>query len=202
MGQEKESSYYDDIFRVSKSYRMNYIEIDRFLIFVRIRQWMLKRETWPVIEIGCGTGQMAAYLEDEGITNYTGVDFSKEALAIARGLSKQKFVQYDVRKGLEEIIKKTTVGEGEKIIVIATEFMEHIGEDIKLLQDLPAGSLFLFSVPCFDDKAHVRFFNNLDEVKSRYENRLKLYTATQVDRIFIVGSTVKEKKKENVVYEG
>ncbi len=200
MGEEKEVKYYDDVFSTSEAYRKNYLYLDFFLILVRIRQWVLITEECPIIDIGCGSGQLAHYFRDQGLINYTGIDFSEEALKVARSFSNQKFIQHDISNGLQSIISDVKKDESQNIIFIATEVLEHINEDIKLIEELPSGSHFMFSVPAFDDDGHVRFFPNSKDVVTRYQNKLEFLDKTQIDQHFIYNTIVKERKPLNVIY--
>ena len=72
----------------------SYQRLAHFPLFVRVLQYInTGKKDVEIIELGCGTGQLAEYLADEGKQKYTGIDFSEVGLDIARQRSKQKFIQ-------------------------------------------------------------------------------------------------------------
>jgi hypothetical protein len=57
--------------------------------------------------------------------------------------------------------------------VIALEVFEHINGDIDAIKRIPKGTRLIFSLPTFDDAAHVRYFKKAHQITSRY---LHLFT--------------------------
>jgi len=53
-------------------------------------------------------------------------------------------------------------------VVVLLEVLEHIEQDIYVLSIIPLGKQVVITVPNFDAKGHVRFFDNLDVIKERY----------------------------------
>lgn len=116
-----------------------------------------------VIDLGCGPGQFAQFLLLRTKMRYTGCDFSAQAIAMCR--SKQlpaKFYRTDLARGRRFAIAATYDA------AIATEFLEHVADDIAILRKLKPGRLLIGSVPNFDSFGHVRYFSSEAAVEQRY----------------------------------
>ena len=118
-----------------------------------------------ICEIGCGSGQIANMLFDHGYRNYTGIDFSSEAIRKAQNINqafKDKFICTDAFSYM-----------GTKTFNVPTlflcfEVLEHIGKDCELLEMLPSGANIIFSVPSFKSFNHLRTFNTISDIENRY----------------------------------
>jgi len=114
-----------------------------------------------VLEWGCGTGQFARMLTETnpGI-KYMGMDYSSVAIQKAQetnpGLT---FLCDDIFKLFNIQIIDTYV---------ALEVLEHIQNDISLVNKIPHGKKIVFSLPDFKAENHYRFFKNKKEIRSRY----------------------------------
>lgn len=122
----------------------------------------LDRDT-SILEIGCGAGQFASMLFDNGFTNYTGFDYAAEGVALAKKNNPGRAGQFFVADAFQ-----TELMEKEYGLVICFEVLEHVQNDLTLLQRIRPGTRMLLSVPNFDDPYHVRHFLNEDEVQARY----------------------------------
>lgn len=129
-----------------------------------IREWIGSGKF--IIDFGCGVGQFAAMLYDIKPTNtYTGVDFSKEAIAIAekRYLPNSTFVCARFNKLTKELLQGFD-------IVLILETLEHLpkDEDLQLLSRLDRNQYIIFTVPNYISGGHYRIFGTLNDVKLRY----------------------------------
>lgn len=83
-----------------------------------------------VIEFGFGRGEVAKYVIDNGAQSYTGVDFSKAALKIAKkflkkyGISSPKLYQDDALAFVKKYLK--THNQDRFDIVLMFDFIEHV----------------------------------------------------------------------------
>ena len=156
---EKDSKYYDDAYSVRPEYSCNYNE--SYYIFVwRAVVAILEQYYKPkILELGCGTGQFAHFLEDNGFIDYLGCDFSKKGIEIATNMSNQKFFVCDI-KGIEKYNCE---------VVVCLEVLEHIEKEIELIKSIPKNTDIIFTVPTFGDPAHLRFFKNKEDVINRYD---------------------------------
>ncbi len=102
-----------------------------------------------VLDIGCGPGKLAQYVK-----NYSGFDFSEEAVRIAAHPKVWVGTAYD---------KTNFIGTD---YFVCTEVLEHL-DDLKVIENIPAGQKVIFSVPSFDDESHLRMFNEA-VLKIRY----------------------------------
>ena len=162
IGREEGSGFYDTMYAGTPDYHQRYEQSFYYFLWSvivdRIRAAGIKR----VLEIGCGPGQLAAYLLDQGIEGYVGLDFSPQAIEMARKHAPRgQFVVGDAR---EPAIHRTT----EHGALICTEVLEHITDDLKVVAAFTAGKRCFCSVPNFPYESHVRHFTDAAEVAARY----------------------------------
>ena len=128
----------------------------------------LDRDT-SILEIGCGPGQVAKMLFDNGFTNYIGFDNAAEGVALAKQNNPERANQFVVGDAFQ-----TDLMEKEYGLVICFEVLEHVQNDLTLLQRIRPGTRVLLSVPNFNDPYHVRYFKNKDEVWERYSQVVRI----------------------------
>lgn len=165
MGSEKDSAYYDKAFTDDKRYHGSYRNLDHFPVFQIALSYLKELRNPYIYEIGCGTGQFAQFLWEHGFREYMGIDFSEVAISRAKTLSPQVFKKVD--RAECEVIPS------EFDTIVALEVLEHIEKDLQLMGCIPQGKVIIFSVPRFDDPAHVRFFRSKEEVMERYGKIIK-----------------------------
>ena len=116
-----------------------------------------------ILEIGCGPARLAQMIFDSRIpSDYVGFDFSPAAIEMARkNLPKSRVEVGDARTtDLFTSVDYDTV--------VCTEVLEHIVDDVPVLERIPRGKHVLATVPDFDYVSHVRFFATAGEVRARY----------------------------------
>lgn len=157
-----DSHYYDATFERGKHWRKHYRAVPHYAIWRVIADGMRRDGVRSVLDLGCGTGQFACLLHDEGFPQYIGIDFSHKRIEWARQVCPHfTFTVADVfETGLLESLDYDSV--------VCTEFLEHIEDDLALLQRIRSGTRVYASVPNFSNRAHVRYFANKDEVTVRY----------------------------------
>jgi len=192
MGTVQDEAYYGKIYRESERYARAYWDSPDFPLYARVWQYIAYSGKWPVVELGSGTGQLAHYLWDVGIRNYLGIDFSGEAISRAGKRCEQRFVQADLRKGLQSILEREKLGEEKKIIFVGCELLEHLQDDLGLVRSLPAKSVFVFSVPMFNERGHARWFTNKESVQNQYGGLLDLIDETRFNSYLIYRSVRKK----------
>jgi len=160
---ELSQAYYDEIFRESQEYAKN-VEDSVFSntwdeVTRRIKQGGYAR----ILDIGCGPGQFAEYLIQRCPSiEYTGIDFSKIAINAAKERCPLvTFIEAD-------IFQINILEKGEYDLIVALELLEHLENDLTLLNKIPVGKKTIFSVPNSDAFAHVRFFPSEEAVTERY----------------------------------
>lgn len=177
MKSEKPASYYDAFFQSESGFQVPYKESFYFVHWTQVIVF-LKRISCPrILEIGCGTGQLAEYLHDEGFTDYHGFDFSAKAVELARLRVNLDFFQGNALDNNSYSASFNTV--------ICLEVLEHIKEDISVLKRLPNCAHIIFSVPNFDAPSHVRWFTSARQVKLRYFRHVEIREIIRVGNIYI-----------------
>lgn len=128
-----------------------------------------------ITEIGCGSGQYANMLLDNGFYNYVGVDFSSKAIELAQTLNprnKEKFICENVFKYLSDQDYTTPQDHSKPLkrnLFICFEVLEHIKNDKELLNLLPYNTEIIFSVPSFKSFNHIRTFESFEAIQNRYK---------------------------------
>jgi len=161
-GQAYGSDWYDRAYTAIETYHVAYEKSPYYSIWTvivdRIRQNGLRR----VLEIGCGPGQLAALLLDQGVEHYTGLDFSPVAISIARNtVPRGRFV-------VDDACTSTLYVDIEYDVIVCTEVLEHIDDDLSVVTHFRPGVRCLCTVPNFPYESHVRHFRDVDEVVRRY----------------------------------
>lgn len=140
---ERSSEYYDKIFKGdggTKRYNK---------IYKKVGVWAKGK----VLDMGCGTAQLQKYIKD-----YHGFDFSPQAIKIAGNTKVWVGDIYD---------KKNYKKEYDTYVVIET--LEHLKKDREVLAHIPCGKKVIFSVPSFQDPAHLRLYTE-GILKARYKS--------------------------------
>ena len=116
---------------------------------------------WRVLDVGCGPGQFARLCVDVGHP-YVGLDFSEEAVTLARiRVPEAEF-------HLTDLSKDRTPLEGDYDVATFVEFLEHVGDDTGILGSVPPGRNVIISVPNYGGMEHFRFFDSIESVVARY----------------------------------
>lgn len=129
----------------------------------------LAKEKLPIADLGCGTGRLAKLLQAQGHERYWGVDFSQERIEEAR-----RYVpEFTFEVG--DVFDPDVQGRFEDFsIFVALEMLEHIDDDLMLLESLPYGGTIILSVPNYDSAGHVRTFSCADDAVRRYGQLLEI----------------------------
>ena len=116
-----------------------------------------------IAELGCGPGLFAEFLYKKGYENYWGIDFSKTCVEWAR--KRVPSYQFKIGNLYDENIQKKF---SDYDVFICLETLEHMTNDLAVINAIPKGKEIIFSVPNRDDIAHVRWFQNPQSVADRY----------------------------------
>jgi len=157
------ADWYDAAYRSVGAYAIPYWQSHYYFLWSviadRIRSARLRR----VLDIGCGPGQLAACLfEMAEIEAYVGLDFSNQAIAMARqACPRGQFVVGDART--------TSIhAEAAHDVVVCTEVLEHLPEDLEVVKSFTPRKRCLCTVPNFPWESHVRHFKSAEQVAARY----------------------------------
>lgn len=207
MGEQKPASWYDE--QAKASARREYL-VAYNPPWPRLARWPGRfREVCkeldkglPVLDIGCGPGIFAAYLWHSGFREaYCGVDFSPVVLKLARagndavaesGHPDAKFFRYDVQKTSVWAIKVDVISvfsTPPQITILET--LEHLENDLDVVESIPSGHKTVITVPRFDEPDHVRYFKRVEDVSDRYAHFFEDALVRVIRRNWILISGVK-----------
>ena len=171
MGKEQQAKYYDEIYSVSKSYTGSYRVSHYLPTWALVMQLLDKHAPFKeprLLDIGCGTGQFAEFLVEHKEINYTGLDFSKEAINLAQERDYSKIKGIKPPLFIHTDINEQFVWDEKFDAYTIMETLEHIENDTEIVSRIPEGAFVIITVPTFDDEGHVRFFKTKEEVLKRY----------------------------------
>jgi len=155
----------------------------------RVVDFLPEDKTLSIIDMGCGAGNMAARLYDEGYKNYIGIDYNEDNLKVAKKRVPQcadKFILKDLTDEATWKLYK------DKDIFISTEVLEHITNDKLVLKSIPSGKLVIISVPNFGHHNHVRFFTSKEAIINRYGSILDFISKIELIRKTYVFKAIKK----------
>uniref|UniRef100_A0A6M3LPD1 Putative methyltransferase n=1 Tax=viral metagenome TaxID=1070528 RepID=A0A6M3LPD1_9ZZZZ len=140
-----------------------------------------------ILDIGCGSGLIAEILESIYFkrSQYLGIDFSEKRIAIAKSLSTFNFRLMNIKSDEYYSILK------DFDVFLLLEVLEHIKNDLLILERIPITKRVIFSVPSYESKSHVRCFSSSDEVFGRYNNLVlfdvitTFYLPKSINKIFL-----------------
>ena len=64
--------------------------------------------------------------------------------------------------------------------VIATEFLEHVYEDLSVISKIKSGTYVIATVPNFPYVSHVRHFFDTEEVAARYKSFFDEFNVVEI----------------------
>ena len=169
---EKGPSWYDNSFDRAAHWKFHYSQSRYYFLWAVIADRITRIREDSVLEIGCGSGQLACLLRDTGVKNYNGFDFSPKRIAHAKKICS------DFTFSNEDAFETDLFNSCDYSIVICTEFLEHVERDLDVLGKIRPGTRFYGTVPNFPYTSHVRHFSSRNEVLTRYR---PCFTEIQVD---------------------
>ena len=121
-----------------------------------------------ILEVGCGTGALAHWIMEASSFEYHGFDFADVAVQRARQRTRRDdcFFVGDARSPASYRRPYDTI--------VCLEVLEHIERDLDVIAMWKLGSECICSVPNFDYETHVRWFQNEEEIMSRYEGLISI----------------------------
>ena len=160
---EKDSEWYDASFEKADHWKWHYSLSHYYFLWTVISDRIIREGIDSILEIGCGSGQLACLIREKGIKKYHGFDFSSKRIAQA----KKVCPEFDF--SVQDAFKTDIFTTYDYNAVICTEFLEHVERDIAVLNRIRSGTNFYGAVPNFPFTSHVRHFKSEGEVVARYE---------------------------------
>lgn len=179
MGTEQPTKYYDDLYSRSKIRSWEDYRTPRKQLY-EVAAEMIDPGS-SVVDLGCGPGHFAMYLNANraDIMAYDGCDFSKVAIDQAAALDLPDKYYFEV---LDLTLVKSLYGFPDNYIFVMMEVLEHIEDDLHVLNAIPSGSTCIISVPEFDNPAHVRTFADMDAVRARYGDLIDIQDVRHIHK--------------------
>lgn len=161
-GAARGADWYDDDYRRGSEWREPYYRSRYYPVWAVIVDRVRRADLQRVLEVGCGSGQLASYLIADGhVRSYAGVDLSRQAIEIARQAAPDgTFIVGDA------LDPRTYAGDFD--CIICTEVLEHLADDLGAVSLFPRGIRCLCTVPDFPYPSHVRHFTSVEAVVDRY----------------------------------
>lgn len=187
---EREPDWYDRSFIWTERTHKHYTESTHYFLWTIIVHLIGRAYVRAVLDVGCGSGQLACLLRDRGIKDYRGFDFSRRRIEWARRTCPE--FTFVVADALETDLFDTFHYDA----VICTEFMEHVERDIEVMKRIRKGSLLFATVPNFPFPSHVRHFKDSNEVHDRYSGLFENFSvdsfpADEKGRVFFLLQGIK-----------
>lgn len=181
MGKVQDAQYYDDGFATSSYYSIQVTaEKSRHSALYR-HVYSLLSPNDRILEVGCGTGQLADMLIRAGYNYVTGFDFSHVAVQMSKQRTgKDTFTVSDVYEYYFNPEIYDTI--------IALEVFEHIDNDLEVIGKIQAGKRVIFSLPTFDDTAHVRHFKKAYEITARYSRHFAAWDIVKIGKHHVINA--------------
>lgn len=200
MGKEQPAGYYDQAYKKSVEYQKHWSQSRYLKVWERMVQRFEPNKT--ITDLGCGVGQTFGFLKSKGFDEYFGIDFSEQAIEMAKksypNEVPMRFRCADIFEYLNRYKKdhEEFYPPSEQQI-FCSETLEHIEKDVELLDLLRSkfpGSRIAISVPTFDDPGHVRHFKSTAEVKMRYCPFIKVDDVSQIGPWIILQGVLTQKQ--------
>jgi SAM-dependent methyltransferase len=172
---QKGSDFYDRTFDEDDYWRSHYTTVHDYVcwtvIIDRLRTWRVRR----LLEIGCGSGQLACAIRDAGILeDYCGFDFSAHRLGYAKSRCPE------LRFEVADAFKTDLLATFDYDSALATEFLEHVEDDLLLLSRLRPRTKFIGTVPNYPFVSHVRHFTSCEDVSARYASMFEDFSVHRI----------------------
>ena len=171
----KEASYYDETFRADVEWSRHYTACGSYPLWTVVLDRLRASDRRRVLEIGCGSGQLACALRDAGLVDaYCGLDFSERRVEHARKTCPE--CEFEIA----DVLQSSRIEEFDYDAVITTDFLEHIPQDLDVIRRIKSGAHMISVVPNFPWVSHVRHFQDAGEVEDRYAAYFDEFSVTPI----------------------
>lgn len=187
----KNSDWYNKAYKNTTAYHIHYTESNYYFLWTVILDRIKRCRSKSIIDLGCGSGQFALLLNDNNIKNYLGVDFSSEAIEIAKITCRN----YDFK--VLDLTQSNILSIYDYDCVVTMELLEHVEFDLEVLQKIKPGIKVFATVPNFPYISHVRHFVKEQAVSERYSHLFSDFSVSSFlenlegKRFFLIEGTKK-----------
>jgi len=130
-----------------------------------ILNWITPQE--GIADLGCGPGAFAERAKKAGKRYIVGVDYSEVAIRQA----KERVPKW-AKRFICADLSTYTIPRRKVDVVVMTEVLEHLPDDLSVLAKFPKGTRILLSVPASYAVTHIRIFPTMDDAIQRYSGLL------------------------------
>jgi 2-polyprenyl-3-methyl-5-hydroxy-6-metoxy-1,4-benzoquinol methylase len=174
---EQGVEYYDRSFNADPTWRLHYTRSPYYPLWTVVVDRLRRRHARKVLEIGCGSGQLARSIRDSGIVEkYLGFDFSPNRVGQAR------LACPEYRFEVADALKTDLIRIADYDTVVSTEFFEHVHADLDIISQIRPGAAMIASVPNFPYVSHVRHFGEPSDVVARYGALFDSFSVTPLPK--------------------
>lgn len=174
MGTQKDSTYYDRVYRENGRYQKPPEEQPWVVLWQEIARHCTGQS---VLDVGCGQGHLFEFVKRRA-AGYIGLDFSEEAITQARAAYNEDGIDYF---GVLDITKDFVPHSGPHgWLYVFCEVLEHLEDDLAVLAKVPGGCRVIITVPTQDSESHVRHFPNQEDAVLRYTGLVDIEEAKTI----------------------
>jgi len=171
--------FYEDMYNQEAEYRKDFRDSIYLAVWTQVYRYLRQIPEAKVLEVGCGSGQLAAYLNFMGFDGYVkGFDLSNQAVEIARGRMNWNFFQADARDA--------QAFEGDYNTIISLETLEHIPDELSVLKNMRPGTFLIMSLPDFEYESHYRWFTNPQQIEKRYYQMIDIRQIVKIEKWYVI----------------
>jgi SAM-dependent methyltransferase len=165
---EAPAEIYNRQFAEDEQSRRHYRRSIYFPLYQRVCRCVTTPPHREILEVGCGTGAFAQCAMEALSITYSGFDFADVAIQKARERTGRDdcFFIGDARNA-ESYARPYDV-------IVCLEVLEHIERDLDVIGHWRSGCECICSVPNFNYQTHVRWFQNEEEIVSRYGHLISI----------------------------
>ena len=175
MGKEFEKEWYNEVYQKKAKYSEHYSKTNWYPRFLECAKLIKKDER--VLEVGCGTGQLAHLLFDQGKTNYKGFDFSSTAIQKCLDLDLDPMLFY-----VGDAYNKANYNDYDTILCCET--LEHL-QDFRVLDNIEKGKKIVLTVPDFKAPNHLFHIKSYSQLTERYKNHIEFSYITKIKAWYV-----------------
>lgn len=178
MGELKPAEWYDEIFANGK-YWNEWVE--QFYPLIDGICDLVKEGGYDrILDLGCGIGLLPRRLNQGYKFEYLGIDFSQV------GVEKVKKMGFQAE--MMDLSQETPDFTGVDIVILS-EILEHLVDDLGLVEKIPPGTEIIASFPTFDDESHLRHYSNMSQIINRYWHLVDIKHMDTIQRWILIKGT-------------